>query len=110
MKLNMKAVVIAGAIVGAGLFILCRLAFVAAPNTTLAALKYLTHIDWSSVTMPVSLGGFMSGLVVFTIFVAAMGAAWAWIYNRLAVESSVTSTRATTARPERLAYQNLHLE
>jgi hypothetical protein len=52
MKLNVKAVVIAEAVVGAALFILCRLAFVVAPDATLAALKYLTHIDWSSVTMP----------------------------------------------------------
>jgi small-conductance mechanosensitive channel len=81
MKLNVKAVVIAEAIVGAGLFILCRLAFAVAPNATLATLKYLTHIDWTSVTMPVSLGGFIAGLVVFTIFIAIVGGLWAWIYN-----------------------------
>ena len=91
MKLNIKAVIIAEALVGAGLFILCRLAFVVAPDATLAALKYLTHIDWSSVTMPVSLGGFISGLVVFTIFMAVVGGIWAWIYNLIARTPSAAS-------------------
>jgi hypothetical protein len=87
MKLNIKAVVIAEAVVGAALFILCRLAFVVAPAATLAALKYLTHIDWSSVTMPVTFGGFVSGLVVFTIFMAIVGGVWAWLYNMIAREA-----------------------
>ena len=86
MKLNIKAVVIAGAVIGAVLFILCRIAFVVAPNATLAALKYLTHIDWSSLTLPVTMtwAGFILGLIVFTIFIAVVGAAWAWVYNRFA--------------------------
>ena len=88
MKLNIKAVAIAEAIVGAGLFILCRLAFAVAPDATLAALKYLTHIDWSSVTMPVTLGGFISGLLVFTILIAIVGGIWASIYNVVASNSS----------------------
>lgn len=110
MKLNVKAVVIAEAVVGAALFILCRLAFAVAPDATLASLKYLTHIDWSPVTMPVNWGGFIVGLIVFTVFIGVVGAAWACMYNRLAVKSTEASRRATTARPERLAYQNLHLE
>lgn len=86
MKLNIKAVVIAEAVVGAVLFTLCRLAFLVAPDATLAALKYLTHIDWSPLTMPVTMtwGGFILGLIVFTIFIGVVGAAWAWLYNRFA--------------------------
>jgi hypothetical protein len=91
MKLNIKAVAIAEAVVGGALFVLCRLAFALAPEATLAALKYLTHIDWSSVAMPVSWGGFLSGLVVFTVFMAVIGAAWAWIYNLLARQPRTTS-------------------
>ena len=91
MKLNVKAVVIAEAIVGAALFILCRLAFVVAPDLMLATLKYLTHIDWSSVTMPVSFGGFIPGLVVFTIFMAVTGGVWAWLYNLIARTPSAAS-------------------
>ena len=81
MKLNIKSVVIAEAVVGAVLFTLCRVAFALAPDATLAILKYLTHIDWTSVTMPITWGGFLSGLVVFTVFIAIVGAAWAWLYN-----------------------------
>lgn len=86
MKLNIKAVVIAETVVGAVLFILCRLAFVVAPDATIAALKYLTHVDWSPLTMPVTMtwSGFILGLIVFTIFIAIVGAAWAWLYNRFA--------------------------
>ena len=89
MKLNIKAVVIAETIIGAVLFTLCRIAFIIAPNATLAALKYLTHIDWSPVTMPVTMtwGGFILGLIVFSIFIAIVGAGWAWIYNRFASEA-----------------------
>jgi small-conductance mechanosensitive channel len=86
MKLNMKGIVIAEAVVGAVLFILCCVAFVAAPQATLATLKYLTHIDWSPVTMPVALGGFVFGLIVFTIFMAVVGGVWAWLYNLIARE------------------------
>jgi hypothetical protein len=84
MKLNIKAVAIAEAVVAGALFVLCRLAFALAPEATLTGLKYLTHIDWSSVAMPVNWKGFLSGLVVFTLLTAVIGAAWAWIYNLLA--------------------------
>jgi hypothetical protein len=88
MKLNIKAVAIAEAIVGAALFILCRLAFVSAPAATVVVLKYVTHNDWSSMAMPVTLGGFVGGVLAFTIFMAGIGAAWAWIYNRFAAAAS----------------------
>lgn len=87
MKLNIKAVVIAETIIGAVLFILCRIAFIVAPNATLAALKYLTHIDWSPLTMPVTWAGFILGLIVFTIFIAIVGAVWARIYNHFVPEA-----------------------
>ena len=101
MKLNIIAIAIAEAVVGGALFILCSLAFALAPDTTLAALGYLTHIDWSTVAMPVSLGGFVIGLIVFTIFMALVGAVWGWIYNRIA--APVTSTQPTTATTEKFA-------
>lgn len=91
MKLNIKAVAIAEAVVAGALLVLCRLAFALAPEATLAALKYLTHIDWSSVAMPVNWGGVLSGLVVFTVFTAVIGAAWAWIYNLLGRQPRTTS-------------------
>ena len=95
MKLNIRAIAIAEAVVGAALFILCRLAFAVAPETTLSTLKYLTHIDWSPVTMPVTLGGFIVGLIVFTILIAVVGAVWALIYN-LVARTSAAGEQVTT--------------
>lgn len=98
MKLNVRAIVIAQTIVGAVLFTLCRLAFAIAPEATLASLKYLTHIDWSPVTMPVTLSGFISGLVVFTIFMAAVAAIWAWIYNFMVPVPHTTFAASSAAK------------
>ena len=109
MKLNIKAVVIAEAIVGAALFVLCRVAFVLAPVGTLATLKYLTHIDWSPVTMPVTLGGFFLGLIVFTFFSAVVGGVWAWIYNRVAEGAKVGADARKRVTPG-ISHQYLHLQ
>lgn len=100
MKLNVKAIAIAEAAIAGILFVLCRLVFTLAPDTTLAAMKYLFHTDYSGMTAPVNWGGFFLGLVVFTVFTAVVGAAWAWIYNLLVRESSVASVQPTTAKPE----------
>ena len=109
MKLNIKAVVIAEAIVGAVLFVLCRAAFVLAPEGTLATLKYLTHIDWSPVTMPVTSGGFILGLIAFTFFLAVVGGMWAWIYNRVA-EGARVGADARKKVTAGISHQYLHLQ
>jgi hypothetical protein len=93
-----QAIVIAETIVGAALFTLCRLAFAVAPEATLASLKYLTHIDWSPVTMPVTFSGFISGLVVFTIFMGAVGALWARIYNFMVPAPHTTFAESSPAK------------
>ena len=110
MKLNVKAIAIAHGAVAGILFVLCRLVFTLAPEGTLAAMKYLFHTDWSSVAVPVTWGGFFIGLVLFTIFAGVVGATWASIYNQLASESRVTSTRSAKTKAGKLAYQMLHLE
>lgn len=110
MKLNVKAIAIAYGMVAAILFVLCRLLFTLAPVGTLAAMKYLFHTDWSNVAVPMTLSGFFLGLLLFTIFAGLVGAAWASIYNRIARESKVASTRAATTKSGKLAYQMLHLE
>lgn len=110
MKLNVKAIAIAQGAVAGILFVLCRLVFELAPQSTLATMKYVFHTDWSSVAAPVTWGGFFLGLVLFVVFAALVGVAWASIYNRLASESRVASTRAAATKPGKLAYQMLHLE
>ena len=103
MKLNAKAMAIAHGTVAGILFVLCRLVFMLAPDGSLAAMKYLFHTDWSSVAAPVNWGGFFLGLVLLMVFAALVGAAWASIYNWLAQESSVASTKGATANPTRMA-------
>lgn len=110
MKLNVKAIAIAHGAVAGILFVLCRLAFTLAPEATISAMRYLFHTDWSTVAVPMTWGGFFSGLVLFTMFAGFVGAAWASIYNRLANVSLVTSTRPTKTKAGKLAYQMLHLE
>ena len=97
MKLNAKAMAIAHGTVAGILFVLCRLVFMLAPDGSLAAMKYLFHTDWSSVAAPVNWGGFFLGLVLLMVFAGLVGAAWASVYNWLAHESSVASTKAATA-------------
>jgi hypothetical protein len=103
MKLNVKAIAIAEAVVAGILFVLCRLAFTLAPDTTLAAMKYLFHTDWTDIAVPVTWGGFFLGLVVFMAFTAVVGAVWAWFYNHLARETRATPLEVTTTKSERAA-------
>jgi hypothetical protein len=103
MKLNVRAIAIAQGATAGILFVLCRLVFTLAPDTTLAAMKYLFHTDWSGISVPMTWGGFFSGLVVFTILMALAGAAWAWIYNYMEHESTVASVQPTTIKHERAA-------
>ncbi len=98
MKLNVKGIAIAEAAVAGILFVLCRLVFTLAPDATLAAMRYLFHTDYSSITVPVNWGGFLFGLVVLMVFTALVGAMWAWLYNRIAREPNVASIKVTTAK------------
>ncbi len=103
MKLNVKAIAIAHAAMAGILFVLCRLLFTLAPETMLAANRYLFHTDWSGVAVPVNWGGFFLGLVVLMVFAALVGAAWASLYNRIAREPSMASISVTTPKHERAA-------
>jgi hypothetical protein len=103
MKLNIKAVAIAEAVAGGILFILCRLIFTLAPDTTLASSKYLFHTDWSGIALPVTWGGFFLGFVVFTVFMTVVGAAWACLYNYIVGVSAVGSVQPTAISHEKAA-------
>ena len=103
MKLNIKAIAIAEAVVAGILFVLCRLLFALAPDTTLAAMKYLFHTDWTGIAVPVTWGGFFLGLVFFMALTAVVGAVWAWFYNRFARETRVTPVEVRTVKNERAA-------
>ena len=84
MKLDLRALAFSEALVGSALFVICAAFIVLAPDATASATKYLFHIDLSGIARPVSWGGFLSGLVVFTLFMGFVGLVWGWFYNRLA--------------------------
>ena len=103
MKLNVKAIAIAEAVVAGILFVLCRLAFTLAPDTTLAAMRYLFHTDWTGIAVPVTWGGFSLGLVVFMGFSGVGGGVGAWFYNGFARETRATPLEVTIVKSERAA-------
>lgn len=84
MKLDIKAVAIAEALVVAAVFVLCAFVIAVVPEQTAAATRYLFHIDLSSLARPVSWGGFISGLIVSSVAMGLAGAVWASLYNRFA--------------------------
>jgi hypothetical protein len=84
MKLDIKAVAVAEALVVAAVFVICAFVVAVLPEQTAAATKYLFHIDLSTLVIPISWGGFFSGLLVSSIAMGLAGALWASIYNRFA--------------------------
>jgi hypothetical protein len=84
MKIDIRVLALSEALVGAALFVFCAAFIALAPDATANATKYLFHMDLSNIARPVSWGGFLSGLVVFTLFMGIVGLVWGWFYNRLA--------------------------
>ena len=84
MKLDIKAVAIAEALVVAAVFVLCAFVIAVVPEQTAAATRYLFHIDLSSLARPINWGGFISGLIVSSVAMGLAGAVWASLYNRFA--------------------------
>lgn len=84
MKLDVRAIAISEGLVMAAVFVICAFVIAVAPEQTAAATQYLFHIDLSSLARPISWGGFFAGLVVFSVFMAAVAGLWGSIYNRFA--------------------------
>ncbi|HKZ78266.1 MAG TPA: DUF5676 family membrane protein [Pyrinomonadaceae bacterium] len=84
MKLDVRAIAISEGLVMAAVFVICAFFIAVAPGQTAAATRYLFHIDLSGLARPVSWGGFLSGLVVFSVFMAVVAGVWGAIYNRFA--------------------------
>lgn len=84
MKLDVRAIAISEGLVMAAVFVICAFVIAVAPEQTAAATQYLFHIDLSSLVRPISWGGFFAGLVVFSVFMAAVAGLWGSIYNRFA--------------------------
>ena len=79
-----RQLLLAALLVMAAVFVICAFVIAVAPEQTAAATQFLFHIDLSSLVSPISWGGFFAGLVVFSVFMAAVAGLWGSIYNRFA--------------------------
>lgn len=81
MRINAKALGFATALGVALAFTVCTLIVAIAPGATTAFLSYALHIDLTSLTRPLSWGGFIAGLLLLTIYFGVLVAVIAGIYN-----------------------------
>ena len=84
MKLDTRAFAISAAIVAAALFLICAFFVAVAPRETTAFAEYLIHVDVSGIMRSLTWGSFFGGLISWTLGTGLVGAALAWLYNRLA--------------------------
>lgn len=83
MKLDVRAYAIAQAIAAAILFIVCAFFVGFLPDASLKFTKYAFHTDLSGIMRPLDFGGFIVGLLVFSVGFGLLSLAAASIYNRL---------------------------
>lgn len=84
MKLDTRAFAIAAAIVAAALFLICAFFVAVAPEQTTNFAGHLIHADLNGIMRSLTWGSFFGGLVCWTLGTGVVGAALAWVYNRLA--------------------------
>lgn len=84
MKLNVKALSFASAIVAAASYVVCALAVAIAPGLTTRTFGYVLHIDLTSLSRTITWGSFFGGMLSFSVGLAILVGLTAWSYNRLA--------------------------
>ena len=90
---NAHLVGLALAIVWAIGYTVCAILVAVAPESTAQFFGSMMHIDLSSLTRSIMVGGYITGLVCTTIVAYLYGAAAAWIYSRLAQASPTVEGR-----------------
>lgn len=83
MKLNIRAFAIAQTVAAAILFIVCALFFGLFSDASMNFTKYAFHTDLSGIMKPFDFGGFIVGLLVFSLGFGLLSLAAASIYNSL---------------------------
>jgi len=81
MKLNLKAYATAHAITAAILFAVCSFFVGFLPDQTLNFTRYAFHTDLSGIMRPLSIGGFIVGLLVTSLGWGLLSLIMAGIYN-----------------------------
>ena len=82
-RLNVRAVAVAQTFVGAVLFLVCSLAVALFPDAAAKFTGFAFHTDLSGVARPISFGGFLVGLIVFSLGFGLVSALAAGVYNSL---------------------------
>lgn len=81
MKLNVKAYATAHALTAAILFVVCSLFVGFLPDQTLSFTRYALHTDLSGIMRPLTINGFIVGLVVASLGCGLLSLIMASIYN-----------------------------
>ena len=81
MKLNIKAYATAHTITAAILFAICSFFVGFLPDQTLSFTRYAFHTDLSGIMRPLSIGGFIVGLLVASLGWGLLALIMAGIYN-----------------------------
>lgn len=88
MRIEIKALAWASAIVTAAVYTLCALAIAVSPQGFMAALGYTVHADLAALARPITWGAFATGLVAWTVGDALVAAGLGWVYNRFAAPAA----------------------
>ena len=81
MKLNVTAYATAHALTAAILFVVCAFFVGFLPDQTLSFTRYALHTDLSGIMRPLSIGGFIVGLLVTSLGRGLLSLILASIYN-----------------------------
>ena len=85
MRLDVRALTNAGAVVAAVIFVVCALFVALAPEAAMSFAGFLLHADLSGLARDrVTWGNFFGGLASFSALFAVVYGASGWVYNRLA--------------------------
>lgn len=87
-RLNVRAVAVGQTFVGAVLFLVCSLLVALFPEATAKFTGFAFHTDLSGIARPVSFGGFLVGLVVFSLGFGLVSALAAGVYNNLTKDAA----------------------
>ena len=81
MKLNIRAFVCAQTVTVAILFVVCSFFVGFLPDQTLSFTRYALHTDLSGIMQPLSIGGFIVGLLVTSLGWGLLSLLMASVYN-----------------------------